>query len=616
MKKIVFFIFWISTFATYAQHAGIERHFKSYRMNLTVEQDKSFHKDTLTNEFYRYLPQYRYTDFFYGYLNPGTPVLPMIFSEQKTTHKFWFLNNYYPYIAHHSEIVFFDATKPFTIFKFAGGAVNQELVKFFHTQNVNPQFNFGFDINIINSDGHYMHNNAKVNSLSFFKSYTKRRYQTYTSFIFNKLDHFENGGISNDTVFENTDIRAQNLDVNLDKAQNSISQLGFKHTHEYRLGAFSSDTVYIDEDTVINRMYQGKMSFLQTIGFDRYFRIYEDVPGFFYPNIYTDSTRTFDSIALKHFEHGIYLKLDLLKKPSDSNILSIIGGIRSEFFDYYQITGQELYQFHNLSAKLLFKNRKHDFSSSLDYCFAGAGIFDVEVNALHKYELLKNIGLESYFKYSLKDPDRILFNYGSNHFYWSEDYRKTMHFSGGTKFTFKKYRLYAGANINLLSNYVIFDYVAQPKQIENANFVADAYIHKRFNLGKLFWDNRLTYQYISDKENLPLPDLLAFSAIYFKSLVFNDAAVFQTGLSGTYHSANSSYAYMPATGAYYLQNIRATGNYFMLGFHISAKVKRFRGFINVSNFNTMFMPRNNFIMLNVPDNPFAINFGISWEFYD
>ncbi len=616
MKICLVLILSLICLFTRAQHEGIERHFKSYKMNLIPEPDKSFYEDTLTNEFYRYLPQYKYTDHFYGYVNPGTPMLPMIFSHRTPNHKFWFFNNYYPYITHHSDIIYFDATRPFTIFNFAGGAVNQELVRFFHTQNVNPQFNFGFNINIINSDGHYMYNKAKVNSLSFFKSYTKRRYQTHSSFIFNKIDHFENAGIKLDSIFENTDIRAQNLDVNLSKAQNSLSQLGFKHTHEYRIGSFSADTIYRESDTLINRIFDGRMSVLQTIGFDRYYRIYEDIPSSFYSNIYQDSLLTFDSVALKHFEHGLFIKLDLINIPSDTILLSFIGGVRSEFFDYNATVSQNIYQYHNLSAKLLYRSSKHDFSSHLEYCFAGTGMFDFELGANHRYNILEKTLLNSYFNYTLTEPDRILFNYSSNHFLWANDFSKSMQIAGGTEIVFKKINLKAGTNLNLLNNYVIFDYAAKPLQVESVNLVADVFLHKRFRFGKFFWDNRLTYQYVQDKESLPLPDLTAFSAFYLKSLLFNGAAVFQTGMHFTYYSANNSYAYMPATGVYYLQTVRQTGDYFMIGYHISAKVKRFRGFVNISNINTMFMPRNQYLMLHVPENPFSVNFGISWEFYD
>lgn len=606
----------VFTLSGFAQHEGIERHFSSYRLTPWPEKEMRIYSDTTTDNFFNYLPQHKYTQHFFGYNSPGKPFLPMIFSERPKPHSFYFLNNYYPYIPRHHHTIYYDAQKPFTLVTFSAGAGGIELVRFLHTQNVNPTFNIGLNVGATNTDGNFMRNESKINDVSIFTAYTKRRYQSYSNFIFHKIEHFENGGITSDSIYENTDIREENMDINLHNAQNTLSQLGMHYKHEYRFGDFYTDTIKIKEDTVINYIYEGNFSIIQDLKANRYYRIYSDIPGQFYENIYNDSLNTFDSTGLRHYRHKIMLNLHLINSKEMNTSLRLMGGIRNDFYDY-SIDGEaKFYQFHYLSGYLLFENPRHDFRANLNYCFAGTGILDMDINANHDYKLSENLLLSSDFNYELADPDRILFYYSSNHFNWSNDLKKSLRLGGSSSLRLKEQNLSFGVNINLLSNYVIFNKSALPEQISTANLVTDVFVDKKFKFGKFFMNNRLTYQLVSDKDNLPLPEILAYSSLYLKTPVFNNAAVFQTGLSGYYHSSAFAYAYMPATGAYYLQDTRKIGNHFMVSFHVCVQIRKFRLFVRASNLNTMFMPRNQYLMLHVPENPFGINFGVSWEFYD
>jgi hypothetical protein len=155
-----------------------------------------------------------------------------------------------------------------------------------------------------------------------------------------------------------------------------------------------------------------------------------------------------------------------------------------------------------------------------------------------------------------------------------------------------------------------------PKQISDANFIADVYIKKLFRLGSFYWFNQLSYQFISDRENLPLPAFVAYSNLYFKRPLFKNVLTLQIGIDMKFHTKIYGYAYMPSTEAFYLQNNKEFGNYPYTGAYINVKIKRFRGFIKVANVNSFIMPRTYYLLYNIPDNPFSFNFGISWEFYN
>ena len=155
-----------------------------------------------------------------------------------------------------------------------------------------------------------------------------------------------------------------------------------------------------------------------------------------------------------------------------------------------------------------------------------------------------------------------------------------------------------------------------PHQVIATNLLADFFINKQFDFGKFHWFNQFTYQYIANRSTIPLPELVAYSSFYYKTPMFKNALTLQLGFDVKYHSKINGYAYMPAIGAFYLQNNKEFGNYPNASFYGVVKIKRMRGFLKVSNFNSMFMAPTYYLLYKIPDNPFSINFGISWEFYD
>jgi hypothetical protein len=113
-----------------------------------------------------------------------------------------------------------------------------------------------------------------------------------------------------------------------------------------------------------------------------------------------------------------------------------------------------------------------------------------------------------------------------------------------------------------------------------------------------------------------LPEAVGYTSLYFMTGMFSNALLLQIGLDAKMNSNFYGYAYMPASGVFYLQDDKKFGFYPYLGFFVSAKIKRFRIFAKVSNYGSLFMKPTYFSLYRLPDNPLAFNFGISWEFYD
>lgn len=635
MKKIGILIsIVLSLNHVFAQHDNdsiIKRNFNSYTIDLIQNPDSTYYKDTLTDNFHNFLPQQKVSFNNLGFTDPGNPFIPAVFSSMPKNNDFWFFNNYFPYIQTHDQIVYFDTKHALTLFKFTGGQKGVELLKFIHSQNIGSSLNFTLNYDITsNSEGFYMNNKNKIHSISLAGAYTKHKYQAHVNFIFNRINNEENGGIKSEENFEDPAYRPEAVDVNLKGSKNKMSQLGIQYNQEYRFGSYDIDTILLKDDTIINKILKSKFSFIHDIKFDRFFRVYTDNSNDFYVNNFFDPATTYDSTVYHLTENMIYLNL-LLTGNGIISKFQVLAGIKSDF-NYYQninkvkyfnpeafdtIRYADFYSSHYLSGIIKFNTSKSNFNGKLNYGILGRNIFDIEINATYNQTITKSLNFDAYFNFERKTPDIFYSFYKSNHFEWhNPDLSKINKTNGGISLNLNKLNLSLGTNINLLHNYFIFNTTSIPEQIKDANLIVDVFIKNLLKIRDFYWFNQLTYQYISDRENVPLPQFVVYSDLYFKKDLFKKALTLQLGVDLKFHTNIYGYAYMPAIGAFYLQNNKEFGNYPNIGVYGSLKVKRLKGFLKFSNVSSLFMPQNYYSLYKIPDNPMSFNFGISWDFYD
>ena len=596
-----------------AQCEVVQQNFYAYKLNATIEKkDSSFYKDTVTDNFHNFLPQQKTSYNTLGFMNPGNPFVTAIFSEQQKTNTFRFLNNYYPYIQNHNDILYFDTKNPYTVFGFNGGGKIFENLKFLHTQNINPSLNFAFKYDILNTQGCYMFNKTNVHSLSLAVAYTKHKYQNRFNFIFNKIKNQENGGIADYSIFENTSTRSENINVNLHDAKNNISQLGFQTNQEYRFGNYITDTIYQEKDTVINKVVNSNLSIVHDFIYDRFYRVYNDIMDLDSAGM----SPILDSTALHFASNRLYMKYS--KKLNDTTAnLQILTGLKNNYYFYSIENSKNKHSSTFISGIVNYKTNSSNFNGEINYGILGRERFDIELIADYYWNILKSLELNTYLNFDFKKPDFILTNYKSSLFNWdNSNFSKTKKTSIGANLKYLPFNVTIGTNLNILYDYIIFDSIAIPKQISKTNIVGDVFINNKLKFGYFNWFNQLSYQYILDRENIPLPEYVLYSNFYFQKQIFHGAMTLQLGIDTKYSSTIYGYAYMPATGAFYLQEQKQTGNYPNASVYCSFKVKQLRAFAKAGNINSTFMNRTYYLLDRIPDNPFVINFGISWVFFD
>ena len=138
--------------------------------------------------------------------NYGSPSVSNVMSDRYEKNEFFFTNVYYPLMYTHDKTIFVNTRRQFTRLMYVDAGSRddkEENLQVFHSQNVNPQLNFGLKYNTTLSQGQYKFQRTKRSSFSFFSSYESELHSLNLSLNTNNFSTNENGGITNDSLLGN-----------------------------------------------------------------------------------------------------------------------------------------------------------------------------------------------------------------------------------------------------------------------------------------------------------------------------------------------------------------------------------------------------------------------------
>ena len=145
-----------------------------------------------------------------------------------------------------------------------------------------------------------------------------------------------------------------------------------------------------------------------------------------------------------------------------------------------------------------------------------------------------------------------------------------------------------------IQNYVFFNGKGLPEQSSKNIQVVSARIKQDIMYRAFGWENEVAYQLSSEKSQLPLPDISAYSNIY---LAFKLAKVLtvQIGANVYYNTAYYAPYYEPATQQFQVQEEDKkvkVGNYPLINAYANFHLKQARFFIMAYNLGSKFVDQN------------------------
>lgn len=558
------------------------------------------------------------------------------------------------YALGHDDIVYYQARTPFSNLYYAGqySGDAEQIFKVTHSQNVKKNWNIGASYNRIGANGMYTRQRGDVLNGTFFTWYTSpnKRYTLFANAIFNTLKAYENGSITNDTIFNSSssiDRTAQSVRLS------SSRQIYRKNTFLVKQTYFVGHIDSLDQEITKKVLPTNKVTWNLKYDKDSYaFQKNESDDHTVLPEGVSDLVYTNDSTSVKHIQNEVIYSFFLRGKSKSviKNELKLDAGIRHDFYDYSQVVGRanktDYYThskgFQNITllgtAGYRFSNRVDlnvDVQQIAQGQQAGDFLYEAKSNVLVSNQIGR-IVLGAYLQ--RKSPEEIYVNYFGNHYRWlheGTDLAEAAKFGQTAISTFDKVnttnlsfryindrlRLDASAEYYKIDNYLYFRQDGTdstsivPAQESGTISMLKLTLGKKLSYGKFNLDTYIVYQKTNNPDVMRTPEFYTFNSFYVNQTVFK---VLKTdiGVDVRYNTKYANYSYNPAVSQFYVAKTVKFQTTPIVDLWIRASLRKANIFLKYEYVNQGIGSQGYYTVYKYPMPDKLFKIGVSWNFYD
>lgn len=594
--------------------------------------DGKFNKqpvDTGIYEFQRYNPVFQGNNFMAWNGNLGLQSTSVFF---KANHEIGFDPGTHAYdliTFQNKNYRYYDVKRPVSEVFYINGFGKEQQVSLFHTQNIQPNWNAGFNFVKTRSEGMFNRQQSNNSNFTFFTSYhTKdQRYRLFGNYIRNKIFIQENGGVNDTSFVEFGFNNKKAVQVNLLNAFNARKNNNFNLTQYYFFGRVNSgDSAFRAKNYAFYISHSASLNNMNI-------RYEDKIPSTsFYDTLLIDQYITIDTMRMEQLEQNIMLATAPHNLNGEKRLLNYgisFSEQKTKIRQLYKKSDELFYytlvpvrQNTNDIAKGFVNYNQKALTAAVNgsYVLNGYNKNDMGLNAQMNYSFNDSLGkarhwLALEYSYSARQAEYFRYYYLSNSYNWyNANFKKQSIGTLSLKYIHVKWQIKAEANIHTISNYLYFDTLAISRQADRNIMVCNLLLHKDFKVGKFHLNNRVAYQYTPQSYYLRLPDFMLRHSLYYENSLFKKALQLQVGFDLNYYSSYYGYAFMPATSQYYLQDKKIIGNYPFFDFFVNAIIGRARIFFKSEHMNAGFYGNSYYNLYQYPHPDRSIyKIGISWS---
>jgi hypothetical protein len=563
---------------------------------------------------------------FHNYLGNTGQAINEIYACQPIAHIGfnYFQNDFVKNLITNDSVRYYNTHQPYTRLFFLAGQKREANFSFIHSQNVNKNLNFTAYFKRIRSDGTYNRQATNLTSTYLSSNYTSpnHRYNFIANVTYAVDKPQVNGGIQSDSLFESplppTDKKI--FFVNLTAAQRR-----YRNRSVYLKQFFNLGYSIASADSFQKPRFVPTSAFTITLGVsDEAITYADDSTDFAY---YTQTlgtnlqplnrNLTHDSVYFSRIKTGLGWNTTQERRNGTKRKIGLFLGVDNEIVRINQMAGDTALLNFTIKGGLFNypdSARGYRLRVNTEYVVSGYNAGDYYANVLAKKAFLNRLvwlGVEG--TASLKKPDYMNMVYLSNLFSWRNHFVQEGIKEGKVVLSVPKYFFEAGAFLRTYDNRVFYNAESFPQQLNGSCSVAGGYVYKELNLGNWCLTNKITYQHSSDIGVLQFPEWVTQHSLYFrhdlKKILF-----YQIGVDVFYYSAYYGSGYMPATGQFYSQLNKKTGDYPFGDLYVSMQIKTVRLFVKYENVNSGYPTNAYYLATHYPAPDRALKLGLTWIF--
>ena len=576
--------------------------------------------------------------------NIVSPVQSRVYFDRQKNVDFLFADPYAPYIITPQQVKYYHTTTPYSTVAYKKGFVTdlaQNDISFSFTGNVSRRTNLGMTIDYLNSFGRFANQEGKTVFGSVFGSYNGDHYSLQSSFTWNTLSNFENGGLSNPSDLQGV-LQPEDMPVKM-RGMSALRYISGYLNHYYSICVERERKVNYrerDEEGKWVKKDSIKIEYVPVTTFRHIFEVNDATKRYveksigqsILPNLYRDSTATNDSVAcltIKNTlavtfeeEFNTWLKFGAMVYAMNENQRHILIDTLLPAPDLPDSIYLPEWSNNTYIGGALYKNRGKYIHYGFDgnVCLVGYKLGEFQVNGHMDagFRLGKDsmtIAAKAFFRN--ETPDYYLQHYRSNHYQWENTFQKTLrlHVSGEVAYPTQWVKPKLNVSFENITKHIYFDTDGLPKQMDGNIQVLAADLQLNITTPWINLDNHVIYQHASS-DKLPLPALTLYHNLYYHGCWFK-ALDAQIGVDMRFFTKYYAPILNPALGQFCVQNQEQVGNYPVMNVYANFYVRslRLKLFAQYQHFNASFMGKQYFEMPGYPMAPDMFRAGLAWHFY-
>jgi hypothetical protein len=572
--------------------------------------------------------------------NPGSPAYNLMFTPEYRVGPTLGYHIFDIYRFNVDSLKYYDTDRPYSVFSYQTAGRQEHIASIMHTQNIQPNWNFSVEYRKINSPGYYKIQRNNHDNFAFTTNYKSlsKRYTLNAAMVYNKQQHDENGGISNDTNLINPDFNDRrtintNYQSQYSTTRSAVSNVQRDFTmllqHSYTWGA--TDTFFNEEDT-------SAYSYSLTPRFSITHNTTISSEQHAYKDLAPDSMR-YISLFAKSFPNngsGYYaaggdsvytrqkwfwadnkiLFNGFLGRAGRQLQFSAGAGVRYDQFisdpvsklipdsPYYRI-GYDRRSYANNYIEGQIKKEgltpgAWEYGASTRFFYTGqyAGNFVLNTAIGKKLNNIVGSFVAGFNQqlgsapYSYTDYQNI---FTKTSFSFNSESVSTLYATVESP----RFRLYAGAKGFVINNYIYLGSNELPAQYTVPFTIPQVWLRKVFRLGSFYLDNEIVYQAITGNTPVNVPEIMGRHQLSFEKALFKSAIKIATGVEARYNTTYNPAGYNAQFNNFFYQNYAKITNTPELSAFMNFRIKRFRAFIMVDNLQQRFA-RNAILFTGTP----------------
>lgn len=603
-----------------------------WRTDGWFNNQKQLNPDTTYNDNFNELP-YKKNDVDAVYLGvSGSAMMYTNFFKRTESKLFPFFAPYMPYTYTLETMPFYNVKSPYTELAywgtlFATKQKEETNIKFLHTQNFTPSFNFNILYQRHGASGMLENERTDNRTFAITGNYIGKRYVAQGGYIFSRVKRDENGGVADLSMVMDTIVDAKTIPVSLTDASTKLKRNTIFITHSYGIpfNFKKQDSLAYGEGTMAYIGHTGEYS-VYTKSYNDRIELSDSLGRALYNNaFYINPTTSADSARVMNLENRFFLRLQpWAKEAIVSKVDAGIGFQVLRFFNFspdYFLSGNSNHSEHNMYLYF-------GASGTLKKYFAWNGFGTYHLSGYNQndfsiggemrfsaYPLPEGIHLTGKIDVSQEHPSYYYNNYYSNHYTWNNNFDKITETKIEGKLEIPDYKMELFFGYSLLKNNIYLDTLGNACQNNEAMSVMTAYLKKDFKAWKFHFDHKVLFQLSSKEDVVPLPKLALNLRYYLEAPLVKNVLTAQLGVEATFNTKYYTPAYSPALGLFYNQQREKYGAVPYLDAFVNLQWKRASIFVKYVNAAQDWPESDYFSACRYLKPQTALKFGIHWPFY-